>query len=86
VPLDSEGNRIPAPSDSDRTYATMEDFFQRDSWDEYRQEQEKTTGSGFGGSGDGNAKVWSDMSAEEKAGLSIAEKTEAMKADPNIST
>jgi hypothetical protein len=86
VPLDSEGNRIPAPSDSDRTYATMEDFFQRESWDEYREEQEKTTGSGFGGSGDGNTKVWSDMSAEEKAELSLSEKTEAMKADPNIST
>jgi uncharacterized protein YbcI len=84
VPLDDEGNRIPAPSDKDRTYATMEDFFQRESWDEYREEQEKTSGSGFGGSGDGNSKSWSEMSPEERSDLSISEKVAAMEADPNI--
>lgn len=86
VPLDSDGNRIPAPSDEDRTYATIADYFERDAWDDYRAEQEKTTGSGFAGSGTGRSKAWSDLSPEERSEMSTTEKVKAMEADPEIST
>jgi len=81
VPLDDDGNRIPAPPDSDATYATLEDYFERDEWDEYRADTPKTKGSGFGGSGSGGSQSWSDLSAEERSDMSLDEKVDAIKAE-----
>ena len=86
VPLDADGNRIPAPSESDRTYATIADYFERETWDEYREETEKTSGSGFGGSGTGKAQAWTELSQEEREDMSLTKKVQAMEADPNINT
>jgi len=56
VMLNENGERIPAPSDSDRTYARPSDIFQSEQYDHLRGEPAKNDdGPGFQGSGGGQA-------------------------------
>jgi hypothetical protein len=71
VMLNDKGERIPAPSDSDRTYARPSDVFQGEQYDHLRGEPAKNdSGPGYEGGGEGggapSGKKRSEMGVDEK--------------------
>ena len=68
VVVNSDGDRIPAPADSDNTFMSVSEYLTQDTFDDLRGETSATRGSGFesGGRSGAAGKDWEDMSQQEK--------------------